>query len=89
MPDVRNELIELLAQGIYYAEKTNVDNAIHFTFAAVVDYLMANGVTLQKRGHWIIHRNGFIECPHCHLVYEQLEPKNFCPNCGCKMNAED
>lgn len=89
MRSVRAKLIELLAQGIFYAEKTNVDNAIKFTYAAVVDYLMANGVTMQKQGKWIRHRNGHIECPCCNTMYERLEPRNFCSECGCKMNAEE
>lgn len=62
--------------------------------AGFADYLIANGVVIQKQGEWIFGRNhgDFVEatCTSCDgmlLVkwYDKIDKYRHCPNCGAKM----
>jgi hypothetical protein len=79
----RERLLEILNVPIYPHE--NVD-----PLEAVADYLLDNGVTIPKRGHWIIHSNGrgnhatnWAECSECHGCGSPQW--KVCPVCETKM----
>ena len=47
-----------------------------------------------KPGDWIVHHNGnndYIECSECWSWYvgSYLTRRNYCPNCGAKMQEGD
>ena len=60
----------------------------------IAEYLMANGVTVQKHGRWIkptkINGRNF-SVPHCSacegIPCGADENTHYCPNCGAKMEA--
>lgn len=43
MADIRNTQIELIAKSIDYAKRKNIDRAVEFRYADVLDYLVKNG----------------------------------------------
>lgn len=59
----------------------------------VADHLIANGVTVQKKGEWkweYIVTHGVAEkkavCSLCGVPNKQYKPP-YCPHCGAKMDA--
>ena len=43
----------------------------------------------RKHGHWINPKAWHVECSECHHVLEIIcGVKNYCPNCGAKMEGE-
>lgn len=50
-----------------------------------VDYLIANGVTVQRHGHWIEGLDGSVMCSECGQVI-RYEIGYYCPRCGAIMN---
>ena len=71
------------------------------TVAAIADYLISNGVTVQECGHWISLTecaNAGVYCSVCHKkVYKEdyawCNRKNklrsdYCPHCGAKMTPQ-
>lgn len=56
----------------------------------IADYLIANGVTVPKHGHWIIRSSGrgrettnWAECSECHVCGSPCW--KVCPVCEAKM----
>lgn len=60
---------------------------------SLADHLISNGVAVRDKGEWadVWSRDGneYIGdgCDHCGFITTQ-KTKNFCPNCGAKMNGE-
>ena len=48
--DVREKLVELIKDGIRKGLRTSGDDRLDYSFEDVADYLISNGVTVQK---WI------------------------------------
>ena len=87
--DVREKLVQLLK-----------DIMPLFTFEEQVDYLIANGVTVQERGYWASLTdcaNAGVYCSVCHKKvykedYARCNRKNklrsdYCPHCGARMDG--
>lgn len=87
----REKLIELLAPTSLEFEEAEY----------LADYLVKNGVTVQKFGHWVSLTdcaNAGVYCSVCHKkVYKEdyawCNRKNklrsdYCPNCGAKMDGD-
>ena len=54
------------------------------------DFMIANDVTVQRHGKWIHDVNNLYGCSEC-MQRETMSPKklkNYCPNCGAKMDGE-
>lgn len=103
----RERLIELIKQGqnatdCAYAIDCDVtaEECYACELNTVVDYLIANGVTIQKHGRWVKrYLDGedmsgkpceimyACNCSECGLNGEA--PTDYCPNCGAKMREED
>ena len=86
--DVREKLIKLLAPTSLEFEEAEY----------LADYLVKNGVTVQKFGHWVSLTdcaNEGVYCSVCHKkVYKEDYAwcnrknklrSNYCPHCGAKM----
>ena len=76
--DVREKLVELLAP-----------TSLNFEQAAyLADYLVKNGVTVQKCGQWVCgdyYDVGDV-CSECGWDSQEVYPSyRYCPNCGAKM----
>lgn len=55
--------------------------------AGFADYLIANGVVIQKQGEWILvdKKKGTGVCSNCHRL-EHIDPLgSYCRYCGAKM----
>ena len=39
----------------------------------------------ENKGEWIDLPRKMLKCSECGQIYQVLEPKNFCPNCGTDM----
>ena len=80
----REKLIELI-------EKWNKDEfAISYASDELADYLIANGVVVQKQGKWVLKetlvRSPFAKNAYCSECYEETPSLlNYCPNCGAFM----
>ncbi len=84
----REKLIELNRASV--AEFFKPGNAKCDYEEFLADYLIAHGVTILKRGHWIIHSNGrgkdatnWAECSECHVCGSPHW--KVCPVCETKM----
>lgn len=58
--------------------------------ARIADHLIANGVTVRNKAHWIIHRSGktndapkYAECSNCRVTGSPLWKS--CPVCDSLM----
>lgn len=90
----RERLIDILYEGFYISP----GNDIKGTAQKAADYLIANGVTVQKHGRWIECEDSlmdvYYECSVCGEAFfldEGTPDENcykFCPNCGAKMDGE-
>ena len=95
--DVREKLVELLrnAKAAMKSENLSCDIARNMF---VVDFMMANGVTVQECGYWVSLTdcaNAGVYCSVCNKkVYKEdyawCNRKNklrsdYCPHCGAKM----
>ena len=95
--DVREKLVELLknAKSAMKSENLSCDIARNMF---VVDFMIANGVTVQECGYWVSLTdcaNAGVYCSVCHKkVYKEdyawCNRKNklrsdYCPHCGAKM----
>ena len=54
------------------------------------DMRVINAQPERKKGRWIHQAKfGRIECDQCGKVYRNaFVPKNYCPNCGARMESE-
>lgn len=101
--NMKEKLIELLRQDPCPSEapylcpddcKYNKCDSWENCFAErYADYLIANGVTVQKKGEWkweYIVTHGVAEkkavCSLCGVPNKQYKPP-YCPHCGAKMDA--
>lgn len=88
--DVREKLFTLFQDCNNPSWKWFPNNA---EMLKLIDYLIANDVTVQECGHWEDDHGDYV-CSCCHTVFtddlvwlvrgESNEP-NHCPNCGAKM----
>lgn len=89
--DVREKLVDLIREVPYLGGLEE----------KIADHLIANGITVQERGHWVNLKdcsNKGVYCSVCHKkVYREdyawCSRKNklrsaYCPNCGAKMDLE-
>lgn len=56
-----------------------------------IQFLIDEAPTVEERkhGHWINPKAWHVECSECHHVLEIIcGVKNYCPNCGAKMDGE-
>jgi hypothetical protein len=98
----REKLIELLDSADLGCIKAQCYNCDHYNSPwkagkqplcreyRVADHLIANGVTIQKLGRWIIHSNGhganatnWAECSECHVCGSPQW--KVCPVCESRM----
>ena len=105
--DVREKLVELLGADICkynYCEDCECFENEEECFATInysmADHLIANGVTVQECGHWIIgvDNDDFdIKCSKCEwtdtfevagiaAVERIAKAMHYCQNCGAKMD---
>ena len=86
--DIKERLIGLLQDGDNPAWCWFPDNA---AMVELVDYLLANDVTITRHGRWKCGR----PCPVCGEdrfkgldadIWADWEPP-YCPNCGAKMDG--
>ena len=96
MMDVKEKLVELITE-FYGCDPMYYD----VDALAIADYLVSNGVTVQKCGYWVSVTdcaNAGVYCSVCHKkVYKEdyawCNRKNklrsdYCPHCGAKMDGE-
>lgn len=78
--DVRNILEHM--DTVYDGDINRVKRAI--------ERILAELPTVEavpvKHGHWLVNMF-FIECSECGEPFP-LEPQNYCPNCGARMDEE-
>ena len=82
----RKRLIDILYEGFYISP----ENDIKGTAQKAADYLIANGVTVQKHGRWKFVDDYTGRCTKCHeesIIDWEYEYK-FCPECGAIMDGE-
>ena len=56
-----------------------------------IQFLIDEAPTVEERKHgrWINPKAWHVECSECHHVLEFIcDVKNYCPNCGAKMEGE-
>ena len=99
----REELVELMKQGdcnpmtLEDCYGCKYDDEHDCQYRLIADYLLAHGVTVQKTGRWVdkpTGRYGQMQswCSACgqHSGIGGIESnrhKDFCPNCGAKMEC--
>ncbi|WP_417151462.1 hypothetical protein [Phascolarctobacterium faecium] len=72
------------------ADKTGFFEGIRMGYESAVHFVeQAPTVEERKHGHWINPKAWHVECSECHHVLEIIcGVKNYCPNCGAKMDGE-
>ena len=84
----REKLIELIQSA--------VDGCATYWAGLIADHLIANGVTVQKHGRWVVCYEDWRkqiagdECSACGFKSFGIgiSHYNYCPNCGAKMKTE-
>lgn len=100
----REKLIELLglAEDAYLdamCEEESAERRVALAknaYAFYADHLIANGVTVQKHGRWVLkERAHYFKCSLCKepIAYkfgyaDSRRHYNYCPNCGAKMDEK-
>lgn len=85
----KEKLIELLSYfGDGYREEER--HIVPFTrIVPIVDFLIANGVTVQKYGRWEEYQIPRIMCcSECDWGTDTQSDFKYCPNCGANMRGE-
>lgn len=88
----RKRLIELVGKGIQEFGKSSVRG---FADEYIADYLLANGVIVQKQGKWVsapIKDKGYDSktiptCTNC--GYQSFITYTYCPECGAKLKERE
>lgn len=79
--ELMNEVLNAYAKADFrFAHALNV-------FQGLID----KAPTVEERKHrrWINPKAWHVECSECHHVLEFIcDVKNYCPNCGAKMEGE-
>lgn len=80
--DIREKLVELLIPVLHDYSRA----------AACMEYLIANGVTVQGNAEWERKEHDrcgvfWFECSECHIKwgYGAVLHMKYCPNCGLIM----
>ena len=81
---MRDRLIELLSHKQQYGIATEEPPEALYTIEnhQVADYLLANGVIVQKQGKWQDNNNGTFTCSICGGKAPRM---NYCGRCGAKL----
>ena len=87
MMDVRQKLIDLMLQvKVRLREDKVLLECIAEDYA---DHLVANGVTIEKHGKWLINPDGYYPyCSECGQEPKEREMTKFCSNCGTNMDLK-
>ena len=81
---MRERIVELLENAPYGTRKYG-ECFFHNTIERIADYLIANGVIVQKQGEWEEKEHGeFYSCSCCNYTTD-FRLTNYCPNCGAEM----
>ena len=81
--DVREKLVELIEQSGACFECFPVGDYGQKQIEKIANHLIANGVTVQKHGRWLLDGR----CSEC-LENPLTTHKTYCPSCGAKMDLE-
>ena len=94
--NIKERLIGLLQDGDNPAWCWFPDNA---AMIELVDYLLANDVTIMRHGQWVIGtgenglQKGYRKCSQCGEIvkygYSLYGVHNFCNYCGARMDGDD
>ena len=89
----REKLFELITEALQRKEGTARVVGDYYT-NRIVDYLIANGVTVPNHGHWIIRSSGrgkyatnWAECSNCRVCGSPQW--KVCPVCETRMEDSD
>lgn len=100
MSDVVKEIIKLLDEFGYELNDYVCDNKylIVDNHIELAKHLVANGVAVQKRGHWIEYCTSIV-CSECETAYSdeivlmsrdfECDKLNYCPRCGAQMEVTE
>ena len=85
--DVREKLVELVKRAIIDWEHGDASEWI-------ADHLIANGVTVRKKGKWKLvefqsspfDTDQALVCSYCGFSHQYDAWFNRCPNCGAEMD---
>ena len=95
MSDIVKEIIKLLDEFDYELNDYVCDNKYFMVdnHIELAKHLVANGVTVQKCGHWIVlgvrlYGGGKQYTHYCSECGQHgYDEYNCCPNCGAQMEA--
>lgn len=88
MQNDRERLIELLHKAEDICDSTLDCDTCKYVLSGscktvlIADYLLANGVIVQKQGEWQDNHNGTFTCSVCGGKASKM---NYCGNCGAKL----
>ena len=78
-----------------YIDKEKAKKILNEEYASYaspkLDEVPIADVVEVRHGKWIEFdpRNKMaVKCSNCNYAFSRLEPKNYCPNCGAKMDEE-
>lgn len=83
MYDVREELLEICDTNNGWVDEVPVED--------FVDYLMSEGVTIERHEYWICEGNTSLGHPKCvcsgcrYTIGVTRKAPNYCPECGANM----
>lgn len=80
---VREKLVELIGSTEYGNGSLVGKNFQKGFIEKIASNLIANGVTVQKHGRWLLDGR----CSEC-LENPLTTHKTYCPGCGAKMDLE-
>lgn len=81
---------EPLPKGERNYRTYNLDDAYEDGYHdAFVDVMNAPTIDAEpvRHGKWIVTTEGVVKCSECKRKFILLK-ENYCPNCGCRMDAE-
>ena len=54
-----------------------------------IERVLAADVAPVRHAKWVFGGDGLVECSVCNETYDvNMLPRNYCPNCGAKMDLE-
>ena len=57
------------------------------TLEELIDEAPTIDAETVRHGKWIVTTEGIVKCSECKRKFILLK-ENYCPNCGCRMDAE-